>query len=358
MSVGSYLIQGIFPCLLSSVMLIFFVYFDNSLTRKTQRLFMAATIFVLGLTVSEGIDYYFQQTLTHHEIRTWLAAFSYTCRIGCIGFTAAITQRTKSVHAIFIHLGVVINAIVAFISIPTGCIFSINAAHQWSRGVLYYEPYAFVAWYSILLLVSSFQNFRSNTKEAFMILAGSLLCALGNIIELFLHWKLILSAAFLVYISFYFLCLNVQLYRHDAMTALLNRRSFFMDAKRYSGRNFVVVSMDLNDLKLFNDIEGHAAGDRALCAVGECMKAAFKKDGFGYRIGGDEFMAIILKKDVESAEAVLNNFKQKIARTKYKVACGCALHKPGDVIEDVMEVADKLMYENKRQIKGKNGVIR
>ena len=353
-----YLLQGTFPCLLCSAFLIFFIYFDNSMTRTTQKLFMLAAISVILLSLSECFEHYFHHKGMHRELCLFLAASSYTFRISAAGFTAAITQRTKSIHKKLIISGIALNTFLAFISIPTGCIFSLTEEFNWLRGKLYFLPYTFVTWYSIVLLISSFYNYKTNKKEAFLIIFGTFLCVLGNILEIIMHWKFILSFAFLTYICFYFLCLNVQLYRRDAMTNLLNRRSFFLDVNRIVDNSFAIISLDLNDLKIINDQEGHSSGDNALCTVANCMKSAFGRYGFCYRTGGDEFMATISEKHLTEIEKYIENFRQKLLKTKFRVAVGYAVYNPGDNIESVIEKSDLEMYKNKRSIKEKDENIR
>ncbi len=84
----------------------------------------------------------------------------------------------------------------------------------------------------------------------------------------------------------------------DELTGLLNRRGFFeaakaaMDVARERSLRAVMLFVDLNDLKLLNDTEGHAAGDRALVAVASALRAVTDSRRFAGRLGGDEFCII------------------------------------------------------------------
>ena len=49
----------------------------------------------------------------------------------------------------------------------------------------------------------------------------------------------------------------------------------------------IILSMDLNNLKLYNDTKGHAAGDRALITVTEIMDDVFARHAKLFRTGGD-----------------------------------------------------------------------
>jgi len=80
----------------------------------------------------------------------------------------------------------------------------------------------------------------------------------------------------------------------DALTGLRNRGAFEQDLKRLladPGRAPIMLLMlDLDNFKLYNDRHGHPAGDLVLRAVGSAIAAV---RGTGYRYGGDEFAVIV-----------------------------------------------------------------
>jgi diguanylate cyclase (GGDEF)-like protein len=85
----------------------------------------------------------------------------------------------------------------------------------------------------------------------------------------------------------------------DELTALPNRRGFderldeATARSARSGNPLALVMCDLDGLKPLNDTRGHAAGDRALAAVGEAARAVTRRGDVFARIGGDEFAAIL-----------------------------------------------------------------
>jgi diguanylate cyclase (GGDEF)-like protein len=80
----------------------------------------------------------------------------------------------------------------------------------------------------------------------------------------------------------------------DALTGLRNRGAFEQDLERLltdPGQAPVLLLMlDLDNFKLYNDRHGHPAGDRVLQAVGAAIATV---DGAGYRYGGDEFAVVV-----------------------------------------------------------------
>ena len=65
--------------------------------------------------------------------------------------------------------------------------------------------------------------------------------------------------------------LETQTDLHDALTGLLNRKSFYADMESRFTRYRGVISLDMNGLKKINDEQGHAAGDKAISLIAATM---------------------------------------------------------------------------------------
>jgi diguanylate cyclase (GGDEF)-like protein len=84
----------------------------------------------------------------------------------------------------------------------------------------------------------------------------------------------------------------------DGLTGLHNRRSLMVDVDREvaaasPGDPRAVIVFDLNGFKVYNDSFGHPAGDALLARLGQRLGAAIGPHGTAYRMGGDEFCAIV-----------------------------------------------------------------
>lgn len=96
----------------------------------------------------------------------------------------------------------------------------------------------------------------------------------------------------------------------DALTGLGNHRAFQEDLRRLMalfegcGEPFSLVLMDLDDLKLVNDRDGHAAGDDMLDSMAESMRTLTRSGDRLYRVGGDEFAVLLPDTDVATAVAI------------------------------------------------------
>lgn len=146
----------------------------------------------------------------------------------------------------------------------------------------------------------------------------------------------------------------------DKLTQCYNRRAYEQDARAYNklpkDEDFAVFSMDVNGLKNVNDTLGHAAGDELLIGATKCMKQCFGKLGKVYRMGGDEFIAIviadsdILKEMKEDLEKAFRKWSGEIVHS-LTVSCGCVTKKefPNSTIAEMAKIADHRMYQEKER---------
>lgn len=96
----------------------------------------------------------------------------------------------------------------------------------------------------------------------------------------------------------------------DGLTGLGNHRAFQDELERQveafekRGLPFSLVLMDLDDLKVTNDRDGHAAGDEMLISMARSMRESARHEDLLFRTGGDEFAMILPGTDVEDAVTV------------------------------------------------------
>ncbi len=114
----------------------------------------------------------------------------------------------------------------------------------------------------------------------------------------------------------------------DELTKCFNRRAYIDDVKEMQDDSvYVYVSMDVNGLKPVNDTLGHAAGDELLQGAAECMKQCFGSYGKVYRMGGDEFTAIIfvnarrLKRVQEEFADIVGRWSGQLVKS-ISISCG------------------------------------
>jgi len=155
----------------------------------------------------------------------------------------------------------------------------------------------------------------------------------------------------------------------DEMTGLLNRRAY--EEKIYEHNDipkedkFIYVSIDANGLKQINDNIGHGAGDEMLIGVAWCMKKSLGPYGQLYRIGGDEFIAILFL-DNDEIKDVLEDFDKTLEAwsgkliDKLSVSYGWVnkYEIPNASTRQLGAIAEARMYEAKSAHYKKQGVDR
>lgn len=146
----------------------------------------------------------------------------------------------------------------------------------------------------------------------------------------------------------------------DALTGVGNRMAFELDIARLqpdlSDSSVCLVVFDLNCLKQVNDVFGHAVGDQYIKKVAELISMYFDGLGACYRIGGDEFAAVLINRSEQEVNAGLAQLELGLHNAsaegiQLSVAYGQAWFTKGEDenLRSVFVRADSAMYSNKRQ---------
>jgi len=155
----------------------------------------------------------------------------------------------------------------------------------------------------------------------------------------------------------------------DQSTQLLNRRAFEEKkaemAQAGLKEDFVYITADLNGLKRVNDNLGHTAGDELIKGAADCLKECFGKYGDIYRIGGDEFAAMLRLSDTGLKEAMarLDRTTENWSGQQVKslsISCGSASSRefPSGNIGELIRISDERMYAAKAAYYARSGIDR
>lgn len=121
---------------------------------------------------------------------------------------------------------------------------------------------------------------------------------------------------------------------------------------------FAAISLDLDDFKQLNDEYGHYAGDTALRIAAERISKSVLKYGTVFRMGGDEFLCLVLDPDPESAastvvERLKNGFSVPMdlggESQIVTPSIGVAVARHGENWDALLERSDAAMYRAKRR---------
>jgi diguanylate cyclase (GGDEF)-like protein len=157
----------------------------------------------------------------------------------------------------------------------------------------------------------------------------------------------------------------LYLSQHDELTGLFNRRQFEslvqekINESKITDEDFCIILLDINDLKKIND-SGHQVGDSYIQTFAKELKGLFRESDYFCRYGGDEFVGICtMKKEKikERLENALKNLKTKPMFINDKniiisFSFGITSYpNDGQDYDTLINVADRLMYENKLKSK-------
>ncbi len=122
--------------------------------------------------------------------------------------------------------------------------------------------------------------------------------------------------------------------------------------------------LDIDHFKQVNDQFGHNAGDKALQIVAKMMSKHIRKTDFLFRIGGEEFVLLLPKTSLQSAQPLVEKIRAAVSSSSFHfkqkkvditLSAGLTSIVKGDNTETIYERADKALYAAKNN--GRNQLI-
>lgn len=152
----------------------------------------------------------------------------------------------------------------------------------------------------------------------------------------------------------------------DEMTGLYNRTYYYEYIDSISDEAFPIgiISADCDELKMINDVYGHLVGDEYIRMAAKMLKGVLPENAAVFRMGGDEFLAIVPGCDEETLKkhmkALFDHEKIFTIRDRtLSVSLGsCTMHVPSDAFSDFVALSDAEMYKNKKEKKERKGKTR
>ncbi|WP_170176769.1 tetratricopeptide repeat-containing diguanylate cyclase [Litorilituus sediminis] len=158
----------------------------------------------------------------------------------------------------------------------------------------------------------------------------------------------------------------------DPLSKLFNRRYIFNYLDRFlinssgSRGSIAVLLIDIDDFKLINDRYGHPFGDYVIREVADIAQKTFRSEDVLGRIGGEEFMCILSRLDINQVMDIANRLVSQVAEHEFtdehkqavKVTLSIGVAQRSDTApdsENLYAQADKALYQAKHN--GKNCVI-
>ncbi|MFJ8065728.1 diguanylate cyclase domain-containing protein [Psychrobacillus sp. NPDC096426] len=150
----------------------------------------------------------------------------------------------------------------------------------------------------------------------------------------------------------------------DALTKLKNRRYFEKITKRwkYSQYSFSVIMFDIDHFKDVNDTYGHHTGDEVLQYVSTKMLEVVRENDVCIRLGGEEFIILLPKSNLEQASHVAERLRQNIAsyicptNDYITISAGVTEYQFGESIDELYNRVDASLYRAKTN--GRNQIVK
>jgi diguanylate cyclase (GGDEF)-like protein len=145
----------------------------------------------------------------------------------------------------------------------------------------------------------------------------------------------------------------------DSLTGIANRNKFeevflyeLQRVQRYQ-EAFTIALMDIDHFKLVNDNFGHLIGDEILVCITNITQKSVRGSDLFARWGGEEFVILFNKTDLENATLSAEHIRKLIQNTHHNlvgeitVSFGLTEYKDGDTIESMLARADEALYKAK-----------
>lgn len=236
---------------------------------------------------------------------------------------------------------------------------------QYIRGILNI-PFttvctAFIVYSGITALIHSFQK-KYHSKKAFLrymfiytlLLAGAQLLqiAVGSIIP----FRILFATVLFVFITLHGMCETVTV---DAVSHINNRFSLnrILEDKILAKTGFWLTIIDIDEFKQINDRYGHASGDEAITHTATAITRAVPRHYFVARYGGDEFAVVAPLEEGSRVSTLENDIQSELIKVTKENACPFSINITAghaswndqiNNIPDMIELADRMLYEKKR----------
>lgn len=136
----------------------------------------------------------------------------------------------------------------------------------------------------------------------------------------------------------------------DMLTGLYNRNRYIERLEAYKqvqDQQIGAIYIDLNGLKKVNDEQGHRAGDELIVRAAGTIAGIFAEDA--YRVGGDEFVVILLDVSREEFARKTEQLRRQMQENSVDASIGGVWQASTENLEDLLRRADENMYREKKR---------
>lgn len=237
---------------------------------------------------------------------------------------------------------------------------AVDFVHMYLMAVMSIASFIYIKYLNALLLFGSvfalfmflLPYYQTNRDIVFLIITNSLVFIVLSFIMIYIRIKS--KAA-----SFMDKRQLEKLAQSDSMTEFFNHKTAMLklsaeiEKSKFSGNKLCLLMIDIDDFKRINDQYGHIQGDEIIKDVAGVIRQQTRVRDIIGRYGGDEFIVIMPKTDINDAEMIIDNIFRAISYKKIPVTLSAGINLyGGETLNEFVKNADLKLYKAKNL--GKN----
>jgi len=197
-----------------------------------------------------------------------------------------------------------------------------------------------------------------------------------EISALFSNIFIALSVGIISFVGYLFLMLKTlhrhyqefkRLSRHDPLTKIRNRRSFFelseqvLTIAKRTKQPLSLIMIDIDNFKHINDTYGHIIGDEILIHLVNSINTLIRKSDIFARFGGEEFIILLPETDLSGSVELCEKIRTYIENTifsdgnisvPFTISLGTCEFQEEKLLRELIQKADTALYQSK--LNGRN----
>lgn len=349
------LVEIDYATIVTLICLLVFIFTNDYFAKRIRSLFLVASLMLLCLVVVDSVEYWTASLNYLTPVRILMSAIGYSLRPIIIYVVILLLGNDWKNKRFWLVFPLVLNTIIAFSAFFTDIAYSYTADNQFVRGPIGYFAFVTSGFYETLLIIFTVKLYKS-VRISECIISAVVVCIflISTVMESVWKYEGVINVSGAVSLTFYYLYLNTQQFKRDPLTNALNRRCFYRDVENHINELSAVLSIDLNDLKKWNDQHGHNKGDEAICTLVSRVEDVLAPNCFLYRVGGDEFMVLCFHQTLDVVNTLKKQIKENMEKTSFSCAVGVAYRQERDDFARLCSRADQMMYEDKKKMKEMN----
>lgn len=361
---------------LTLIILIYLVHENARMPKIQKRRFYHTYCAIMGASIAEWLGIILNGApMWTRYIHIFVKVVGYLLH-PLIAYFFFIQIREKGWVMEHFQMNIVLAFIFMLLSLPFGSIVYVDDHNYYHHGNLYFL-YSIIYIFMLILLIIGFLKYGRKHRHhndisliliSLLVIGGSVAQQLGEKLArtFFLSVSIAAVLLFVHYEEYYQQEMDEDdekktiLLEKDALTNLYSRYAFNQMLRQYAvekmEEKFSIFVIDINGLKTLNDSKGHEAGDALICAAALSIENAAFPYGKVYRTGGDEFVVFLdtsFYREEEFIKKMNDNFidYSKPLNFHLSAAVGSVQIKdyPDLTLEQLVDIADKRMYENKKK---------